>query len=411
MATEGNVYYFRATGAEGGIVSGQLEAHDHRAAADALVAKGLTPIRVEVGGIKDSLLSRELGIASSKRLTDQDCETFSRELHLLIGSGVNLSDALAVLVATQNKRTRVQKFATAVHRSVRSGRPLSDAVLASGFDLPADFVPVLRAGESSGSLVVPLAMLSESYRATANFARSFSSALVYPAFLLAVALIALGIIAFVVAPTLAELFSSLDKPVPGTIAFLDGAAQVLVSNALLVLVGLAAAAVMLVWLIGRPSVRRFLRALAFRLPIVGPLFIWGATSRFAATLRLYVKSNVPMAKALPGACQASGFPNCGSIGNRVASSLRTGGKLGDALKLIPLLPVSTWQLLNIGESGGRLPEALTAVVAESQHRFETRAALIGSMLAPVLIVLVGGTVGGLVFVVFSALLEVNNIAS
>jgi general secretion pathway protein F len=67
-------------------------------------------------------------------------------------------------------------------------------------------------------------------------------------------------------------------------------------------------------------------------------------------------------------------------------------------------------LIAVGERSGRLVEVLTAVVAEARARLEQRMGLVTALLAPILILVVGSLIGTVIYSVFSALLDINEIA-
>lgn len=411
MTDRTKTFYFRAVPPEGGIISGQLDGSTTAEVANTLIAKGYRPLRVETAPIRDSLLKREIGLGSAKRISMGDAEMFCRELHILVASGVELSDALAVMISSFPARSRLQRFTASIRQGLRFGRSFSDAVEQAGFQIPSDFLAVLRAGEAAGSLARPLAMLSDSYREMGDFTKAFLGALVYPAFLVGVAVLSLGIIAFFVAPNLAGLFVSMEKPAPMAIGAMSALSSFLGRHFVLIIACTVVSGLLVLIAARRRDVREAARRLWFRTPIIGPILVWGATQKFAATLQLYVQSNVPMAIALPGAYAASGFPDVAVRTREISQSIRRGGKIAATIEAVPLIPHKVPQLLRVGESSGRLADVLAAIAAEAKNRFQGRMALISNLLAPMLILFVGAIIGAIIFSVFSALLEVNNLAS
>lgn len=408
MAADPGTFYFRAGAPDGSVFSGQLRAPSAEDALAQLKQKGFQPLRLDSRPIRQAWLDQEISLGGARRLSLGECEALCRELALLLRSGVTVSDAVAIMLPSLKPKSRLKGFAEAVRHGLRLGRPLSEAASTAGVALPNDLVPVLRAGETSGSLPTALAMLAESYAEANRFARTYSSALAYPALLLAVSLLVLGLIAFFVAPSLTELFASLERPVPFALAALSGTARFVSSN----LVALGAAAALGFALLGAASatgsIRRLVQRALFRLPVIGTALRWSASRRFAATLRLYLASNVPMAMALPNALLSSGFP--AGPQDELVERVRAGGKLAESLRLAGLLPAKLTHLIAVGESSGRLVEVLDAVVSEAKTRFEQRMALTTALLAPALILVVGSLIGLVIFSVFSALLDINELA-
>lgn len=406
---DNRTYYFRAGAPEGGVFSGTLVARTSDEALAQLRQKGFQPLRLETRPIQQAWLAREISFGGANRLSRADCETFCRELALLLSAGLGLMDGISIMLQSLKKGSATARFATSLRHGLRLGRSLSVAVESSNFAAPADFLPVIRAGEDAGSLPTALTMLAESYADANRFARTYSSALAYPALLLGVSVLVFGLIAFFVAPNLAALFTSMDRPVPFAIGVLSGATTFVTAN--LFPIGVCTVLMFVAVAAGGTSkaASGYLRGVGFRLPFIGSAMRWSASQRFAATLRLYLASNVPIAAALPNALMSAGFPGGAARARRVADKVRGGARLSASLEDYGYLPTKLVHMIGIGENGGRLAEVLGAVVTEAKNRFEQRMGLVSALLAPVLILIVGSLIGTVIFSVFSALLDINNV--
>lgn len=400
-------YYFRAGATTGGAFSGRLNATSEAEVADMLRRRGFVPLRIAQTPIHDSWLHREIAFGGGKRLSLAECERVTRELAMLLRSGITIAEALNIMVATL--RGRLSGFATTVRNGLQLGRSLADAVAGAGKVLPPDFIPVLAAGEASGSPEKALSMLAQSYGDRNRFARVYASALAYPALLLCVSVLVLGLIAFFVAPTLAGLFVSMDKPAPPVIAALSGAAGYVGANWLSLAAAIGFGAIALLVAASRRDVRSVALHTLRRLPFVGVTMKWSATGRFAATLGLGLANGVPMAVALPNAL-VSADDHLTSRSHQLIERVRAGEPLSNCLASADLMPAGALHLLAIGERSGRLVEVLDSMVVEVRARFEQRMGLVTALLAPVLILVMGSLVGTVIFSVFSALLDVNEIA-
>lgn len=407
MSAETN-FHFRAGAPEGGIFSGRLDAGSADEAAAILRQRGFVPLRVDDQPIGERWLDREIGVGGGKKLSAAECEGFARELAMLLHSGINVVDALTIMTGSPKSQRRLLQFATAVRHGLQLGRSLSDAVDGAGMTLSTDFVPVLRAGELAGSPARALQMLADSYGDRNRFARVYVSAMAYPALLLSVSLLVLSLIAFFVAPNLAGLFASMDKPAPFAIAALAGLADFAAANALLLLVGGVALTTTLVAAGSRADVRRATMRASGRLPVIGSAVQWSATGRLAATLGLGLANGVPLGAALPNALVSAGYGESLQL-TRLVESVRAGGSLSGSLATTGILPPKAVHMLAVGESSGRLVEVLSTIVTEARARFEQRVALLTALLAPALILVVGSLIGAVIYSVFSALLNVNEI--
>ena len=404
-------YHFKASPPEGGVFTGQMQAGSEAEALRRLRSAGYIPIRLQEHPIRTSILDREIGFGTRRKLRVQDCESLCRELSIMLGAGVELIEAMSILGPPSSKSSPLRSFCAEVRQWLRMGSSFSVAVANSGFSCPADLVPVLKAGEDSGALVTALEMLAGSYRESAKFSRMLVGALTYPAFLLATAIAVVLIIAFLVAPNLVGLFAAMEKPVPPVIAALDTMRAFAIGNGGLLGIAAVAAVLVLGTLINLPSFRGAVRSVAFAIPVIGSVLTWSASRRFAETLKLYVASNVPLATALPSALVAAGFPEGARRAEQLAADLRGGLKLSTAVAELKLLPEQVVHLLRVGEGNGKLVDVLGAAADEASVRLERQSTLLSALLAPILIVVVGVVIGSIIFTVFSALLDINDIAA
>lgn len=410
MSAEVTTFYFRAGTPLGEVFTGELRALSDADAIQQLRRKGFRPLRIADRPIRDSWLNREVNLGGGRTLRPAQAESFCRELALLLRSGVPVVDALAVVATALPRRSTLKTFVTAVRHGVQLGRPFSEAIGSAGYQLPADLVPVVQAGETSSTLVDALEMLAASYAEGLRFWRAFASAAAYPVLLLAVSVVVFGLLALFVAPSLSQLFVSMDRPVPLPLAILSAVGAVLTQSgalglwlAVLVVAALVAAG-------GVPGIRRSMAGLLASVPLIGSALSFGASRRFVSTLRLHLASHVPLAAALPGAFKAAAFPGGEARAAQVVTKVRAGARLGAELRTSRLIPEKLIHLIEVGESTGRLEHVLGIVADEAGARFEQRMAMVTSLLAPVLILVVGAVIGGVIFSVFSALLEINQIA-
>lgn len=409
MASEGQTFHFRATSAEGGIASGQLVAKDQADALKKLTARGFKPLRISDRALSQPFWSREIRIFG-KRLSNSECQAFCAELSILLRAGMEVVDALSTLMATLPKRSRTYSVCQSARQSMRLGQPFSTALRQTGFEFPSDFLSLISVGEETASLERSLATLAAAYGERLQFEKLLLGALAYPAFLLVVAFLILVLLVVFVAPNLANLFKSLDRPMPFIINAMtvlsDFATQhwtaVLVCGVLLLCIVVAASRI--------PRVRETALHFAFRFPVLGEGLRWSATQRFAATLQLYLSRRAPLAIAVSNAFMASGFPGSKVSAARSVDLVRQGRTLSQALASVPLIPKKVLHIISVGETGGKLADVLTIVVDEARLNFERRMSLFSSLLAPVLIVVVGLTVGSMILGVFSALMDINELA-
>lgn len=401
-------FYIRAMTPERTLFAGEIEARDEAAAGDLLRQRGYTLLELSANPLKSGLLQRELRLPGADRLSLKDNEQLCRELGQLHTAGVPTSRALSLLAEATPKGARLHLLADRAGHGLRLGFSLSRALGSSGLRFPADLLPSLEAGERSGEVGPVLSRLAEAYAEQRKFRGAYVSALAYPAFLVVVALGILGMIALVVAPNLISVFETLGRPAPAVIAVLGAIGQGVVTAPMPVILGTALAALALLAAAASPAAQLTLRQLAFRLPIAGTALRWAATERLSATLAMQLRARTDLPTAVATAFETANYPHSEKLTRRAIASLQSGDSLARTFARIAIIPARAATMLRIGEETGRLTEMLEAVAAESRQNFQNRMSALSGLLAPLLILIVGGMIGTIVFSVFSALAEMNN---
>jgi len=167
---------------------------------------------------------------------------------------------------------------------------------------------------------------------------------------------------------------------------------------------------------GIVGLRQFLRTargadfrdqLKLRLPVIGPVFQAAALSRFARTLGTLVKSGVSLLPALKIVENTIGNRILAHQISRVAEETRGGNSLATPLRKLGIFPKTVVQMIDVGEESGKLDEMLLKVAQIEERHMRARTKTLISLLAPVLILLVGGLVG---FMVIALLLPIFNLS-
>ena len=411
MAEQLRRFHVRATTPERTLYVGEIEAIDASAASQLLRERGYAPLEVSATPIRAGVLETDIRWPGANRLGLAECEQFCRELGQMQQAGVPTERALGLIATAAPQGSRLRRLAERSGHGLRLGLSLSRAIAASGLSLPVEFLPSLDAGERSGEVASVLLTLERSFAQRRKFRGTYLGALSYPAFLVFVAFGVLAMIALVVAPNLIAVFDTLGRTPPPLIAVLatigaaaSGAPLVALAVVASCIAGLSAA-------ITLPVGRRALRRSVFHVPVLGMALRWSGTERLFSTLAMQLRARTALPLAVTTAFAAAGFPNETALARRTVTSLEGGDGLATALARIAVIPSRATQMLKIGEDTGRLDGMLEAIATESRENFQNRMSALSGLLAPILILIVGGMIGTIVFSVFSALAEMNNFAS
>ncbi len=395
-------FRYKASDAAGNAVEGSIEADGEAAARDALWAQGLVPYAV--GRAPASILGPARG--GGARLSPAALAGFVRDLAVLVDAGLPVDRALRVAGAEGPSAAR-KAAAQGMLTDVRAGRSLADAAGARR-DVPPDVVAAIRAGEASGRLGPVLLDLAALLERREDIRARTRSALAYPLFVLAVAGIALAVIVGVLVPSIAPIFQDGGRPMPPVVAALaaihDNGGAVLAGLAALVASGVAAV------LLARSSapVRRALDRALLRLPVLGDLIRLRDGGRFLQTLATLTGARAPLVVAIGTAGGVMRNAWLREAAQAMAARVGEGASLAAAAGAADVLPPAAVPMIAVGEETGRLADMLSraARLAETQERTSTERLL--TLLTPLLTVLIAGVVGGFIFSVVGALMDMND---
>jgi len=324
------------------------------------------------------------------------------ELNNLLDSGIVLEKALQI-IGEDNPEKALSELSLALRESIKSGRTLAESMNQIGqFDRL--LIPMINAGETSGKLNEMLEKMSLYYEKKSALRGDIMAALAYPLVLVFVSIFSiLGLVIYVI-PTFKEIFDGNMGVLPlGTqIIFAStdwlNAYGLIALTIFLISIGAIVAALKF-----SPSLRLSWDRASLSIPVVGAMVAKNSSISLFGTLAILLKSGIPLVKALElvqfvigNTAQRAGLVEGIKL-------IKQGKQMPEVLKLIPQIPAIGHRLVRVGNESGNLGESMdkAANLLEQQLNKEIKGLV--SMLEPIIIMFMGGTVG---FIVVSMLLAV-----
>lgn len=393
-------YAYVARTRDGKRVKDSMTAENRQALSQALQRRGLTPEKIQEGGGAPA--------TSNTTIRPQDLLLFTRQLSVIVNAGLPLLQGLDIL-GEQAEDERFRKVMRELNERVEGGETFSESLRRFPRIYSDLYVSMVRAGEASGDLDGVLVQLADYQESMAELKRRIKSAMAYPVLALClIFLIAAGLITFVV-PQFGEIFQSMGAELPGpTQALLDISGFVRSWKAVLI-VGVVAAIVFIFRMYRRSETGRYnTDALLLRLPIFGKLTRKIAISRFTRTLSTLTRSGVAILTALEIAERTAGNEVFAKAVREAGASVRGGETLADPLARSGEFPALVTRMIGVGEKTGALEQMLLKI--SEFYDSEVKAAVDGltSMIEPILIMIMGIVVGGMVIALFLPILNMTD---
>jgi general secretion pathway protein F len=385
---------------------GLLEGDTPKHVRQLLRERDLLPVSVTEVAQKEARRQRSFSLR--KGMSAAELALVTRQLASLSQSGMPLEESL-LAVSQQNDNPRSKSILLGVRAKVMEGYTLADGL----GDFPQAFPELYRAtvaaGEQSGHLDVVLERLADYTESRQELRQNITNAMVYP---IALIVMAIGIISFMLAtvvPKIVGVFQSTSAELPGLTQGLITASDFLRNHWLLLIIGIAALAYGLWWLLQKDGPRRSYHRMLLRTPITGRLTRGINTARFTRTLSILAGSGVPILEALKISAEViENLPMRDAVSD-ASVRVREGAAISKSLAASKLFPPMMIHLVSSGEAGGKLEEMLGRAAAGQEREVNGLIATLLGILQPLVIVLMGGIVLTIVLAILLPIFEINNL--
>jgi type IV pilus assembly protein PilC len=383
-------FSFKGRNRQGETVAGERVAENKQA-----LAMALRRDQIFLMEAQEKTASRLRSIEIGGNPGGKDIAVFTRQFSVMIDSGVPLVQCLEILGEQQENR-KFKAAIQSVQREVESGNNLANSMKSHPRIWDELYTNMVAAGETGGILDTIFRRLSVYIEKAVKLKRAVQSAMVYPAAVIVIAFGVIMVILWKVVPAFTELFQSLQAELPLPTRIVIGASTFVTSYGILVFLGIA----ILVGLFrsyyrtkkGRYAVDKWL----LRTPIFGPLFRKIAVARFTRTMATLIGSGVPILDCLDITSRTAGNAVIEEAIQNVRRAIEEGRTIVDPLKASKVFPAMVVQMIGVGEQAGALEQMLTKIADFYEEEVDAAVADLMTALEPVMIVVLGVLVGGIV---------------
>lgn len=352
-----------------------------------------------------STKSSQISIRIGTGIKKVHISRFTRQFATMIGAGLPMVQCLEIL-SQQMESAELRRVIGEVKESVQAGTTLSEALSRHKKVFDNLFVNMVDAGEIGGALDVILARLA-TYREKADaLVRKVKGAMIYPAVVMIVAAGVTFIMLTYIVPVFAKMFSGLGAELPGPTRFILSLSAFLRGN---ILIGL----VLFILLIVAYKVysktdqgRLNIDKVKLRIPLIGDLIRKSSIAKFSRTLSTLMSSGVPILDALNITARASGNRVVHDAIKKSVLSIAEGETITQPLKQCGVFPPMVTQMISVGEKTGGLDDMLSKIADFYDEEVDAAVAALTSVIEPVIIVLMGVVIGGILVAMYLPMFEI-----
>jgi len=385
--------------ADGRVLEREFDATDRQALLENLEEQGFFVFQIRRAGLRGLF-----GTKGGARLSGRRFLTLNQEMVVLIRSGLPILQVLDTLVERM-EAGRLLEVLREIRADVKGGGALSDAFGRFPGMFPQLYVASLRAGEQSGDLPVTLARYIAYQKRAESIKAKVRGATFYPA-LLSVAVVAvMAFLLLYVIPNVTQVYTDASAELPLLTRLVIGVSNGLVTSLPawlpLLIIGVVALRRLAQTDRGSYLVDRW----KLRLPFFGALFSEYALSAFCRTLSTTLASGITVVQSMQ---MARGVLNNRLLEERMAVAVRKiqeGTKISEALEQTGTFPILALRMIGVGESSGSLGDMLTDVADYYESEVERRLERLATLIEPLMMVIMGVLVGGIVVAMYMPIFQ------
>lgn len=391
------VFIWEGKTRQGEARAGTMEAES----ADAVIER-LKAQQIQASKVKKKPM--ELSIKIGSGVAPKEVVVFTRQFATMIDAGLPLVQCLEIL-GSQQANAHFQKVINSVKTDVESGSTLADALGKHPKIFDDLYVNLVGAGEVGGILDTILNRLATYMEKNMKLIRQVKGAMVYPSVVLLVAGGVTAVLLVFVIPVFEKMFRDFGGVLPAPTQFVIDLSNGLRANGVVVAIGLIAFIVAFRAAIRTKRGELIKDSVMLRAPVFGPLFRKVAVAKFTRTLGTMISSGVPILDALQITARSSGNRVVENAIMYTRERIAEGRTMADPLAETGVFPPMVVQMIAVGESTGAMDAMLQKIADFYEEEVDVAVAALTSLLEPLMMVVLGVLLGGLIIAMYLPIFE------
>ncbi len=348
-------------------------------------------------------------VSGARKIRMKELPLYTRQLAAMLSSGMPLVQSIVAL-EEQTANKHFQAVLAGVRSRVEGGAMYSDSLEEYPQIFDELYVNMMRAGETGGMLAETCERVASFLEASNRLRSKVKSAMMYPTVVICVALIISTALIIFIVPTFAKMFAGFGADLPKPTQMLLDTSNFIRGYWYIVLASIAAIIYILRRYAGTEKGAYTIDNLRLHFPLLGKLALKIAITRFASTFAQLMSSGVPIIQAMTIVGVATGNKVIGKAILDARSSVEQGNTISSTLKGNTLFPSMLIHMLSAGEQTGKMEEMLTKLAQFYQEEVDTMLEGLTSMLEPLLMVVIGVMIGGIVLAMFMPIFKMSEVA-
>ncbi len=398
-------FEYQAVDADGKTQKGLIEADTARQARQQLRGMSLMPLQV------GEVSSREAAGGERRSRDKLNVPTLSlitRQLATLISAGQPIESAYHA-VSRQTPKPAAKRVLLAVRARVLEGHSLSEALREYPRIFDSMYCASVHAGEQSGLLDIVMERLADHMEARQDLQRRTGQALIYPILLSVVAFALVALLLTFVVPKIVQVFEGFDQELPMVTTWLIGISDFFKNYGVALIISVIVGMLVYSQLVKLPKFRHLRDRFYLRLPYVSYLVRLSNTARYTRTMSILVSSGVTALDSMHISAEVINSQPMKEAVMKAADRVREGEHISVALENTGYFSPLVLQLVQNGETSGKLGDMLERSARAEENEFAGVTALFIGLFEPAMILLMGVVVMFIVVAILIPIFDMNEL--
>ncbi len=357
---------------------------------------------------KPGILQKEIPIPFVKEVPEKQVIEFTRTLAILLQAKLPLTQALETTIQ-QSENKRFKEILTEIKKEVQGGKSLSEAFRKYPKVFDSIYVQLSKVGELSGALDQIMLRLASYMEKAYKLKQRIRMAMVYPAIIVSVAIIAVTFLLIFVVPTFVDMYQDFDAELPGPTKLILSVSKFLTGHALWIGLVLALISGGIYYAAQTEGGSRMIDRFKLRVPYFGELYQKALVGQFGKTLATLLESGVTLSDSLNVLKKSSPNVILSEEIVEMSSAITKGKSLNRSLASSTVFPAVVVQMISVGEETASLDEMLNQVSDLIEEEVDIMVEGLTSIIEPILIVFIGVIIGAIIIALYLPIFELVNV--
>ena len=387
------VFNYKALKNNKDVINGKIEANGINEAREAIKKLGYTPISIVNEKQDENARSRrtKVALATIPNLNLQDKIDFTSTMQILVQSGIPIIESL-MFIENDAAKVKLRKVAKELRKQIIGGGTFSGTIARYPLQFGHVYIGLCKAGEDTGELEKTLDRLLELLTKEANIRGQIIGTMLYPCFVVALAVLITLVMLLFVFPVFKEMFDNMGKELPLITQILMDAGLFLKANWVVIPVGFISFIILTGALMRYAPTRKIIHGIGLKIPLMGLMLSYGDFSNFVAVMQVAYDAGIPIVECLHLAILTVSND---VLREQLSSSIinvSKGQHLSVALRATGVVPKMILFMIATGEQSGRLGEMLTQCTNFIDKKLAAIISTLTKMIEPIMLLVIGAIV-------------------